>query len=128
MPVPRENILQLLPEAVVPSKEELAAYWDRVAAQALVHLRRRALKLVRHNSEMRVGRTEIAGKFVELLTPEKWAGRRTQHAVVGVEFFNRRAAARSIALAEDFLKIAMKYFVDALTYSVSLCRALRHAA
>jgi hypothetical protein len=27
--VPRENILQLLPDAVQPSKEELAAYWAR---------------------------------------------------------------------------------------------------
>jgi bifunctional non-homologous end joining protein LigD len=29
--VPRENILQLLPDAVAPSKEELAAYWLKVA-------------------------------------------------------------------------------------------------
>lgn len=46
--VPRENILQLLPEAVAPSKEELASYWRRVADRALVHLGRRPLKLVRH--------------------------------------------------------------------------------
>ncbi|UCI10203.1 DNA ligase D [Mesorhizobium sp. B1-1-8] len=46
--VPRENILQLLPEAVAPSKEELARYWERVADQALIHLGRRPLKLVRH--------------------------------------------------------------------------------
>ncbi|WP_352973631.1 hypothetical protein [Mesorhizobium sp. M0954] len=46
--VPRENILQLLPDAVSPSKEELAGYWERVADQALVHLGRRPLKLVRH--------------------------------------------------------------------------------
>ncbi|ESX17285.1 MULTISPECIES: DNA ligase D [unclassified Mesorhizobium] len=48
--VPRENILQLLPDAVAPSKEELADYWRRVADQALVHLVRRPLKLVRHAS------------------------------------------------------------------------------
>jgi bifunctional non-homologous end joining protein LigD len=46
--VPRENILQLLPDAVVPSKEALARYWQRVARAALVHLGRRPLKLVRH--------------------------------------------------------------------------------
>jgi len=48
--VPRENILQLLPQAVAPSKEELARYWERVADQALIHLGRRPLKLVRHVS------------------------------------------------------------------------------
>jgi bifunctional non-homologous end joining protein LigD len=46
--VPRENILQLLPEAVVPSKEQLAEYWTRVADRALPYLGRRPLKLVRH--------------------------------------------------------------------------------
>ncbi|MEI9406987.1 DNA ligase D [Mesorhizobium argentiipisi] len=46
--VPRENILQLLPDAVPPSKEELVDYWRRVADRALVHLSRRPLKLVRH--------------------------------------------------------------------------------
>jgi bifunctional non-homologous end joining protein LigD len=46
--VPRENILQLLPDAVVPSKEQLRAYWRRVAKRALVYLGRRPLKLVRH--------------------------------------------------------------------------------
>ncbi|THK34016.1 DNA ligase D [Ensifer sp. MPMI2T] len=46
--VPRENILQLLPDAVVPSKEELATYWTRVADRALRFLGGRPLKLVRH--------------------------------------------------------------------------------
>ena len=46
--VPRENILQLLPDAVVPSKEELAKYWRKVAKRALPYLARRPLKLVRH--------------------------------------------------------------------------------
>ncbi|MDG4875204.1 DNA ligase D [Mesorhizobium sp. WSM4935] len=46
--VPRENILQLLPDAVSPSKEELVDYWKRVANLALVHLGGRPLKLVRH--------------------------------------------------------------------------------
>ncbi|MBZ9856535.1 DNA ligase D [Mesorhizobium sp. CA13] len=46
--VPSENILQLLPDAVSPSKDELARYWERVADQALVHLGHRPLKLVRH--------------------------------------------------------------------------------
>jgi bifunctional non-homologous end joining protein LigD len=46
--VPPENILQLLPDAVAPSKEELARYWEKVADAALVHLGNRPLKLVRH--------------------------------------------------------------------------------
>ena len=48
LPVPAENILQLLPDAVVPSREELAAYWETVADDALPYLGRRPLKLVRH--------------------------------------------------------------------------------
>jgi bifunctional non-homologous end joining protein LigD len=47
--VPPENILQLLPDAVAPSKEELAVYWKRVGKRALLHLGRRPLKLVRHS-------------------------------------------------------------------------------
>jgi bifunctional non-homologous end joining protein LigD len=46
--VPRENILQLLPDAVTPSKEELKAYWGKVSTKALAYLGRRPLKLVRH--------------------------------------------------------------------------------
>lgn len=46
--VPPENILQLLPDAVSPSKDELVRYWERVADKALVHLGNRPLKLVRH--------------------------------------------------------------------------------
>ena len=43
-----ENIQQLLPDAVVPSKDELASYWKKVAKEALEYLGRRPLKLVRH--------------------------------------------------------------------------------
>ncbi len=46
--VPRENILQLLPEAVVPPREELARYWRAVGKRALAYLGHRPLKLVRH--------------------------------------------------------------------------------
>lgn len=46
--VPRENILQLLPEAITPSKEQLKEYWRRVWRKALPHLGHRPLKLVRH--------------------------------------------------------------------------------
>jgi bifunctional non-homologous end joining protein LigD len=45
--VPRENILQLLPDAVVPTKEELTAYWARVHKRALGYLGHRPLKIVR---------------------------------------------------------------------------------
>jgi bifunctional non-homologous end joining protein LigD len=46
--VPRENILQLLPDAVAPTKDELAAFWTKVWKKALPHLGNRPLKLVRH--------------------------------------------------------------------------------
>jgi bifunctional non-homologous end joining protein LigD len=46
--VPRENILQLLPDAVVPTHEQLVAYWTKVADQALPYIGNRPLKLVRH--------------------------------------------------------------------------------
>jgi len=46
--VPKENILQLLPDAVVPTKEALAEYWNTVASKALEYIARRPLKLVRH--------------------------------------------------------------------------------
>ncbi|MDK1386478.1 DNA ligase D [Sinorhizobium sp. 8-89] len=46
--VPQQNILQLLPDAVAPLKEELADYWTRVADRALHFLGGRPLKLVRH--------------------------------------------------------------------------------
>jgi bifunctional non-homologous end joining protein LigD len=48
LPVRTENILQLLPDAVAPSREALAAYWRQVAPHALKYLARRPLKLVRH--------------------------------------------------------------------------------
>jgi bifunctional non-homologous end joining protein LigD len=44
----RENIQQLLPGTVVPSKDQLAAYWNKVADDALDYLGRRPLRLVRH--------------------------------------------------------------------------------
>jgi bifunctional non-homologous end joining protein LigD len=50
--VPPYNILQRLPDGVAPSEEELVAYWSTVEKQALAHLARRPLKLVR-----RVGHT-----------------------------------------------------------------------
>jgi bifunctional non-homologous end joining protein LigD len=46
--VPLENILQLLPDAVTPSREHLAEYWTKVADRALPYLANRPLKLVRH--------------------------------------------------------------------------------
>jgi bifunctional non-homologous end joining protein LigD len=45
--VPKENILQLLPDAVAPTEAQLNAYWEKVAKRALVHLGNRPLKLVR---------------------------------------------------------------------------------
>jgi len=48
-PVPKSNILQLLPNAVVPTQEQLVRYWRAVAAEALPYIARRPLKLVRHD-------------------------------------------------------------------------------
>ena len=50
--VPKENILQLSPDAVAPTETELDAYWRKVSKRALIHLSNRPLKLVR-----RVGNT-----------------------------------------------------------------------
>jgi len=46
-PGPKSNILQLLPDAVVPSREQLIRYWKAVGPTALTYLARRPLKLVR---------------------------------------------------------------------------------
>jgi bifunctional non-homologous end joining protein LigD len=47
--VPKENILQLLPDAVTPSRAALAEYWTQVWKKALPYLAHRPLKLVRHD-------------------------------------------------------------------------------
>jgi bifunctional non-homologous end joining protein LigD len=75
--VPRENILQLLPDAVAPSKEELAAYWKKVWKRALAHLGRRPLKLVRHvngTSFYHKGKLPPVPEAVHRLTIEKRKG------------------------------------------------------
>jgi bifunctional non-homologous end joining protein LigD len=46
--VPSANILQLLPDAIAPTKEELERYWRKVAKRALAYLGNRPLKLVRN--------------------------------------------------------------------------------
>src|SRR6185312_11140256 len=46
--VSSENVQRLVPDAVVPSREELTAYWKTVAKEALEYIGRRPLKLVRH--------------------------------------------------------------------------------
>jgi DNA primase len=43
-----ESIQRRLPDAVVPSKGALIAYWKKIAKEALEYLGRRPLKLVRH--------------------------------------------------------------------------------
>ena len=75
--VPPENILQLLPDAVPPSKEELAAYWRKVWKRALPHLGRRPLKLVRHvrsTTFYHMGRLPPVPEAVHRLTIEKREG------------------------------------------------------
>jgi bifunctional non-homologous end joining protein LigD len=75
--VPAENILQLLPDAVPPSKDELAAYWTKVWKRALLHLGRRPLKLVRHvrsTTFYHMGRLPPVSEAVHRLTIEKREG------------------------------------------------------
>ena len=48
LPVPQSNILQLLPDAVVPTQDQLVRYWRTVCTEALPYIARRPLKLVRH--------------------------------------------------------------------------------
>jgi bifunctional non-homologous end joining protein LigD len=45
--IPKQNIQTLYPDAVVPSAEQLGDYWRSVGADALKHLGRRPLKVVR---------------------------------------------------------------------------------
>lgn len=75
--VPPENILQLLPDAVVPSKVELGAYWRKVAKRALPYLAGRPLKLVRHSRDMTFyhkGRLPRVPESVHQLRIEKREG------------------------------------------------------
>jgi bifunctional non-homologous end joining protein LigD len=75
--VPRENILQLLSDAVSPSKEELAGYWAKVWKRALPHLRRRPLKLVRYvkgTTFYHKGKLPPVPEAVHTLTIEKREG------------------------------------------------------
>src|SRR5438067_135202 len=44
--ISKENIQRFLPDAKVPSREELAAYWEGVAGHALKYIGRRPLTLV----------------------------------------------------------------------------------
>jgi bifunctional non-homologous end joining protein LigD len=75
--VSKTNILQLLPDAVVPSKEELAAYWRRVGKRALDYLGRRPLKFVRHShgtTYYHMGRLPPVPESVHTLTIKKREG------------------------------------------------------
>jgi hypothetical protein len=72
-------------------------------------------------NEVRMGRAEIASKFVEGFGADEYAGRRIQHAVFGIEVLNRCSAARRITLAEDLLKITLEQFADVVGHQ-------RHAA
>jgi bifunctional non-homologous end joining protein LigD len=45
--ISRENIQRLLPDAQAPSRDQLAAYWQKVGKRALEHIGRRPLTLVR---------------------------------------------------------------------------------
>jgi hypothetical protein len=51
-------------------------------------------------NKVRMGRAEIASKFVEGFGADEYAGWRIQHAVFGVEALNRCSAARRITLAK----------------------------
>lgn len=75
---------------------------------------------LRDISEVRMGRAKIASKLVESLAPHERARRRVEDAVFGIKLVDRGAAARRVALSEDFLKITAA--------SVDGSRALRCSA
>ena len=64
-------------------------------------------------------RTEITSELVEGFASDERARRHVEDAVFGIELRDRGAAPLRIALAEDFLKIAMKQFVDTVTHNTS---------
>jgi hypothetical protein len=66
-----------------------------------------------------VRRAKISGKFVEGGVPDELARRDVEHAVFGIEFFNGGATPRHVALAENFLKVAMKQFMDTGIHNTS---------
>lgn len=69
--------------------------------------------------KVRMRRAEIAGKFVESVTPSKCTGWNVKHAVFGIEFVDCRTAARCVPLAKDLLKVAMKKFVDSVMHNLT---------
>jgi bifunctional non-homologous end joining protein LigD len=74
---PYENILQELPDAIAPTKEQLATYWSRVWRRALVHLGGRPLKLVRRDKGTifyHMGPLPPVPASVHLLTLKKRGG------------------------------------------------------
>ena len=78
--MPRENILQLLPDAVAPSKEQLAAYWKKVWKHALPYLGRRPLKLVRHaNGTISITRRSCRPSRRQFTPSQSKARRRRRH-------------------------------------------------
>jgi hypothetical protein len=50
--------------------------------------------------------------------------RRLQHAVFGLEFFNRRTAAHRVTLAENLLKVSVQRFVDRVIHDKSFLDGL----
>jgi hypothetical protein len=62
---------------------------------------------VRDISEVRMGRAKIASKLIESLAPDERARRHVEDAVFGIKLLDRGAAARRVALSENFLKITV---------------------
>ncbi|MGH8760065.1 MAG: hypothetical protein ACREVW_11225 [Burkholderiales bacterium] len=69
-------------------------------------------------SKMRVSRAEITGKFVEGFTPDKYAWWHIQRTVFSKELVDRRAPASRVSLAENFLQVAMKQFVNTVIHEI----------
>jgi len=73
----RYNIQTLLPNAVVPTKDALRAYWRRVGPTALNYLGNRPLTLVRHRDGLtffHTRRLPVAGSGVRLMKFAKREG------------------------------------------------------
>ena len=69
--------------------------------------------------KVRMCRAEIAGKFVESITPDEYARWNFEHAVFGIKLVDRRAPTRRVSLAGDLLKVTMKQFVDSVLHKTS---------
>ena len=64
--------------------------------------------------KVRMRRAEIAGKFVESITPDEGRRWNFENAVFGIELFDGGTPVGRVTLPEDFLQVSVKKFDDSL--------------